>query len=280
MDLGLKGRVALVLASTSGLGLATARALAAEGARVAIAGRRMDVARIEAGRLDGAVALPADLSDRQSVAALPSAVRHALGPIDILVLNGPGPAPASARDVDLDAVRRGLDSLLMEHIRLTHDCLADMVPRGWGRILAIGSSGVESPLPNLAISNLGRSALAAYLKDARGGGRGRRGHRQHAVAWQNRHRANCGARPASGAKTRDRAFGCRTAIGRDDSHATLRSAGRIRRVRRLPVQRVSQLRHRQPRPMRRRSAALAVGNLALPREVRGRCRSATRHLKE
>jgi len=164
VDLGLKGRVALVLASTSGLGLATARALSAEGARVAIAGRRMDVARTEAGRLDGAVALPADLSDRQSVAALPSAVRHALGPIDILVLNGPGPAPASARDVDLDAVRRGLDSLLLEHIRLTHDCLADMVPRGWGRILAIGSSGIESPLPNLAISNLGRSALAAYLK--------------------------------------------------------------------------------------------------------------------
>lgn len=164
MDLGLKGRVALVLASTSGLGLATARALAAEGARVAITGRRNEVARTEAGRLEGAVALPADLSDLQNLAALPSAVRQALGPVDILVINGPGPPPATARDLELDAVRAGLDSLLIGHIQLTRDCLTDMIPRGWGRILAIGSSGVESPIPNLVLSNMGRSALAAYLK--------------------------------------------------------------------------------------------------------------------
>jgi 3-oxoacyl-[acyl-carrier protein] reductase len=91
-------------------------------------------------------------------------VRQALGPIDILVINGPGPPPATARDLDLDALRGGLDSLLIGQIQLTRECLADMVTQGWGRVLAIGSSGVESPIPNLAISNVGRGALAAYLK--------------------------------------------------------------------------------------------------------------------
>ncbi|HXT91302.1 MAG TPA: SDR family oxidoreductase [Trebonia sp.] len=164
MDLGLEGRSALVCASTGGLGLASARALAAEGARVAVTGRREEVAREIAGTLPGAIAIQADLREPGSGQALAEAARDALGQIDILVLNGPGPAPGLASELDGPAVIAAADLLVRPHVELVGCLLPAMRERGWGRIVAVGSSGIITPLPRLASSNLGRSALAGYLK--------------------------------------------------------------------------------------------------------------------
>jgi 3-oxoacyl-[acyl-carrier protein] reductase len=80
------------------------------------------------------------------------------------VLNGPGPRPGAAAEVAGDDVAQAVDTLVRPHQRLVQLALPGMRERRWGRVLAIGSSGITSPLPNLALSNLGRAALAGYLK--------------------------------------------------------------------------------------------------------------------
>lgn len=165
MDLGLRGRNALVCASTAGLGRATAEALAAEGARVVISGRRGDVAEQIAGALPDAVAVPCDVTAPGAAEHLVSAARTALGgDIDIAVLNGPGPKPGGATEVDSDDLRAAVETLLVFQQSLVAQVLPGMRERGWGRILSIGSSGVFEPIAGLVLSNVGRSALAAYLK--------------------------------------------------------------------------------------------------------------------
>lgn len=164
MDLNIKGRVALVCASTGGLGEATARALAAEGARVIVNGRRADRAAAIAAELPDAVAVPGDLLDPATPSRLVEATEEIFGPVDILVLNGPGPAPGRADQMDSATVSAALDVHLRPQQELVSLVLPGMRERGWGRVAAIGSSGVAAPLPGLAASNIGRWALAAYLK--------------------------------------------------------------------------------------------------------------------
>ena len=164
MDLGLSGRCAVVCASTGGLGEATARALAAEGASVVVSGRRGDRAKEIAAELPSAVGVEVDLTAPDGPAALVAAAREAFGEVDVLVLNGPGPKPGPAAGADDAGIDSAVDTLLRPQLRLLALTLPGMRERGWGRVLAVGSSGVAAPLPNLALSNLGRSALAAYLK--------------------------------------------------------------------------------------------------------------------
>ncbi|MGN6440524.1 MAG: SDR family oxidoreductase [Arthrobacter sp.] len=173
MDLGIAGRTALVAASTGGLGLAVARALAAEGAKVAIVGRRREraqeiVAELQANSGDlqgfGAIAVEADLTAPGGVEAAVAETETGLGPIDILVLNGPGPKPGAAATLGSEDLAAAFETLVRPHQALVSLTLPGMRERRWGRILAVGSSGVAAPLPNLAISNTGRAALAAYLK--------------------------------------------------------------------------------------------------------------------
>lgn len=164
MDLGLTGRCAVVSASTSGLGEAIARALAAEGASVVVCGRRGDQAKEIAAALPSAVGVEVDLTSSSGPADLVAAARDRFGEVDVLVLNGPGPAPGPAADVTDEGIDNAVDTLLRPHLRLLAKTLPGMRSRGWGRVLAVGSSGVSAPLPNLALSNLGRSALAGYLK--------------------------------------------------------------------------------------------------------------------
>ncbi|BBB00855.1 putative short chain dehydrogenase [Actinacidiphila reveromycinica] len=164
MDLRIAGKRALVLGSTGGLGGASARALAAEGCKVAVCGRQEARVREVAAELPGAVGIPVDLTGPQPAAHLLDAVARQLGGVDILVLNGPGPRPGTAADLEADALTGALDPLLDVHVRLVHALLPAMREARWGRVLAIGSSGVAAPLPNLAASNIGRWALAAYLK--------------------------------------------------------------------------------------------------------------------
>jgi len=164
MDLGLTGRCAVVGASTGGLGEAIARALAAEGASVVISGRRGDRAKEIAAALPSAVGVEVDLTSSSGPAELVAAARDTFGEVDVLVLNGPGPAPGSAAGVTDGDIDSAVDALLRPQLRMLAETLPGMRSRGWGRVLAVGSSGVAAPLPNLALSNLGRSALAAYLK--------------------------------------------------------------------------------------------------------------------
>ena len=172
MDLGIAGKTALVAASTGGLGLAVARALAAEGVRVAIIGRRRDRAKEIVAELQAAyastgfdaVAIEADLTTPEGIASAVEQTVADLGPIDILVLNGPGPKPGAAATLSSDDIAAAFDLLVKPHHALISHVLPDMRERRWGRILAVGSSGVAAPLPNLAVSNTGRAALAGYLK--------------------------------------------------------------------------------------------------------------------
>jgi 3-oxoacyl-[acyl-carrier protein] reductase len=164
MDLGVTGRTAVVCASTSGLGEAVARALGAEGANVVVSGRRAERARQIAGELPSAVGVEVDLTADGGPDRLLAAAADAFGEVDILVLNGPGPRPGGAAGLTADDIAGAVHSLVLVQQRLVEAVLPGMRERGWGRILAVGSSGVVSPIPNLALSNTGRAALAGYLK--------------------------------------------------------------------------------------------------------------------
>ena len=164
MDLGIAGRTALVCASTSGLGLATASALAHDGATVVVSGRSDERVRDAAAGLPGAVGIAVDLVEEGGAERLYAATVDQVGEPDILVLNGPGPAPGSARDVGPDGIRTAIATLVAPHQVLLERALPGMIERGWGRVLSISSSGVQAPIPGLALSNLGRAALAGYLK--------------------------------------------------------------------------------------------------------------------
>jgi len=164
MDLGVAGRTAVVCASTSGLGEAVARALGAEGANVVVSGRRGERAGQIADELPSAVGVEVDLTAEGGPDRLLAAAADAFGEVDILVLNGPGPRPGGAAGLTADDIAGAVHSLVLVQQRLVEAVLPGMRERGWGRILAVGSSGVVSPIPKLALSNTGRAALAGYLK--------------------------------------------------------------------------------------------------------------------
>lgn len=169
MDLGLRGRTALVCASTAGLGRATAEALAAEGARVVISGRRAELAAEIAAALPGAESVPCDVTEPGAAARLAEAAAGSLGePIDIVVLNGPGPKTGAAATVSAQDLRGAIESLLIFQQELVAAVLPGMRERRFGRIVAIGSVSIAEPIAGLALSSVGRSALAAYLKTLAG----------------------------------------------------------------------------------------------------------------
>ena len=164
MDLGLSGRTAVVCASTGGLGEAVARALGAEGASVVVCGRRGDRASALAAQLPRAIGVEVDLTADDGAATLHNAAVDAFGGVDVLVLNGPGPKPGTAAGATSGDIEGAVRSLVLPQQRLVSLTLPWMREQRWGRVLAIGSSGMVTPLPHLALSNVGRAALAGYLK--------------------------------------------------------------------------------------------------------------------
>lgn len=164
MDTGLAGRTAVVPGSSAGIGLAVARALAAEGANVVLAGRRGELVREEAARLPSAVGVEIDLTHDDAPTALVAAARDAFGEVDVAVLNSGGPPPGGAADITDEQAVAATHQLAVQHQRLVAAVLPGMRERGWGRIVAVGSSGVQQPIERLALSNMGRAVLAAYLK--------------------------------------------------------------------------------------------------------------------
>jgi 3-oxoacyl-[acyl-carrier protein] reductase len=163
MDLGLHGRTAIVCGASSGMGLATAEALAAEGANVAMFARRRDPLEREAERL-GALAVRGDLTVPMDLTRLVEQTIGAFGAIDILVNNGGGPPPGPAAGLNDDAVGDAVELLLLSVIRLTNLCLPHLEASGRGRIVNIESSSVRSPIDNLALSNALRPGVVGWMK--------------------------------------------------------------------------------------------------------------------
>jgi 3-oxoacyl-[acyl-carrier protein] reductase len=165
VDLGLDGRVALVMGASRGLGRAIAAALASEGAQVAIAsrsGEKLEEAAAEIG--DRATPFVADASDLDRLAALPAEVAEALGPVEVLVANTGGPPFGGALDHELDDWETAYHSLVLAPRVLAGAVLAGMRERGWGRIVNVGSSSTREPIPGLNLSNAHRMAAVGFLK--------------------------------------------------------------------------------------------------------------------
>ncbi len=168
MDTGLRGKTAVVPGSSAGLGLAIARALAHEGANVVLAGRRGDLVRSQADALPSAIGVEVDLFADDGPSLLVERAVERFGDVDVLVLNGGGPPPGAAAELGPDQLRDAIDQLLVPQQRLVAAVLPRMRERGWGRVIAVGSSGVQQPIERLALSNVGRAALAGYLKTLAG----------------------------------------------------------------------------------------------------------------
>ncbi|HET9184753.1 MAG TPA: SDR family oxidoreductase [Solirubrobacterales bacterium] len=165
MDLGIDGRVALVMGASKGLGRGIAGALAREGARVAIVSRSRERLDAVVEELGGAVAaFVADAADLERLRELPGEVEAALGPIDVLVANTGGPPPGGPLDNSLAEWEEAYRSLVLGVRVLIEGVLPGMRERGWGRIVNIGSNSTVEPIPNLAISNSLRQAAVGFLK--------------------------------------------------------------------------------------------------------------------
>jgi 3-oxoacyl-[acyl-carrier protein] reductase len=164
MDLGIDGRGALVAASSAGLGLATARALARAGCRVVISGR--DQARLDkaAESVPGAITIVADVSDTAAATRLVDDARQALGAIDILVTNAGGPPAGNFASTPLEAYQGGLDLNLLSVVALCKAAVPAMQERKWGRVVAITSIAVKQPIAHLILSNTARAGATGFLK--------------------------------------------------------------------------------------------------------------------
>src|SRR6266508_3833643 len=163
MDLGLRGKTAIVCGASSGMGLAVAEALAHEGANVAMFARRRDLLEREADRL-GALAVRGDLIVPKDLARLVEQTVGAFGGIDILVNNGGGPPPGPAAGTSDHAIEGAVELLLLSAIRLTNLCLPYLEASGRGRIVNIESSSVRAPIDNLALSNALRPGVVGWMK--------------------------------------------------------------------------------------------------------------------
>jgi 3-oxoacyl-[acyl-carrier protein] reductase len=168
MDLGLRGRTAVVGGATSGLGRASAEALAAEGCSLVLWSRSEERLAATAAELSTAHGVEvtwvaADAADPTAAATVAEAAL-ARGTVDILVSNAGGPPTSDPTATDPEAWARTFQLLAATPIELATRLLPGMRQRGWGRVVAILSSGVRQPIVDLVYSNAGRSALAAWLK--------------------------------------------------------------------------------------------------------------------
>src|ERR1700716_2785889 len=168
MELGIRGRTALVLGGGGGLGGAIANALAVEGVKIAVAdidaaAVKRSVDQIEAHGGE-ALGLVWDLSDLTVINKNIGAIESRFGPVDVLVniTGGPPPTPAAGQDPNLWS--KHFSAMVLSVIAITDRVLPNMKARAWGRIITSTSSGVVAPIPNLGLSNSLRLALVGWSK--------------------------------------------------------------------------------------------------------------------
>jgi 3-oxoacyl-[acyl-carrier protein] reductase len=163
VELALRGRTALVGGASSGLGLASAEALAEEGANVVMLARREELLAREAERLGGR----AVVGDVREPADLERAVATAVGEfggLDIIVPNSGGPPPARATELTAESVQSAVELLLLPVVRLVQLALPHLRASGQGRIVLIASLAVREPTRNLALTNSVRPGVVGYMK--------------------------------------------------------------------------------------------------------------------
>lgn len=169
MDLGLNGKVAVVAASSKGLGKASALALAREGARVTICARtaaNLEAAADEIQRETHAevLAVPADLTRAEDIRSVVAATVERFGGVDVLVNNSGGPALGSFPDLTDDDWRRAFEVVTLNFVRFVREVVPYMHQKRWGRIIGIQSTSVKQPVENIDLSNGIRPGIAGLMK--------------------------------------------------------------------------------------------------------------------
>ncbi len=168
MDLGLKGKVALVTAASKGLGKASALALAQEGAKLAICARSdaLDVTAVEIQNKTGVdvLAIRGDVTQQSDIDRAVTGALNKFGQIDILVINAGGPPPGQFLSLNAETWETAVQLTLMSAVRLCYAVVPHMVERGRGSIVAIESISVKQPVANLLLSNAIRMAVIGMLK--------------------------------------------------------------------------------------------------------------------
>jgi 3-oxoacyl-[acyl-carrier protein] reductase len=169
MDLGLKGKRALVMAASRGLGLASARALAREGCNLVVCSR--DAARIneaaDALRRDTGVrvqGVAADVSHPEEASRLVEATVAQYGGLDIVVHNAGGPPAGQFLAMTEEQWQKAFEQNLLSFVRLVNAAVPEMKKNNWGRILTIASSSIKQPIPNLVLSNALRAGIWGLAK--------------------------------------------------------------------------------------------------------------------
>ncbi len=167
MELGIRGKTALICASSKGLGRACAESLAAEGVNVVLNARsdgplQETAAAIRTAHNVNVVAVAADITTPEGRAKV-LAGAEAIGPIDILVNNAGGPPPGMWSDWEREDFIKALDANMLTPIDLMKTLLPGMIDRGWGRVVNITSQSVKSPIPVLGLSNSARAGLTGYV---------------------------------------------------------------------------------------------------------------------
>ena len=163
MDLGIKGKRALVCAASKGLGRGCAMALAEAGVDLVINARGAEALEATAADLRGfgvqVTTLAADITTEAGRAE----VLAAAGRLDILVTNAGGPPPGVWSDWSRDDFIKALDANMLTPIALMKALLPAMIAQGWGRVVNITSQSVKSPIPQLGLSNAARAGLTGYV---------------------------------------------------------------------------------------------------------------------
>ena len=164
MDLGISGKRAIVCASSKGLGLGCARALAAEGVDLVMNARGAEVLEAAAEQIsqDFGVDVATVAADITTSAGR-DAVMAAAGKVDILVNNAGGPPPGMWSDWSRDDFIKALDGNMLCAIALMQAVLPGMMERGWGRVVNITSQSVKSPIAVLGLSNAARAGLTGFV---------------------------------------------------------------------------------------------------------------------
>lgn len=164
MDLGIRGKKALVCASSKGLGLGCAEALAAAGVDLVMNARGAETLEASAERLRVEYGVEiATIAADVSTEAGQSAVIGAAGDVDILVNNAGGPPPGMWHDWDREDFIKALDANMLAPIALIKAIVPAMMDRGWGRVVNITSQSVRAPIGVLGLSNSARTGLTGYV---------------------------------------------------------------------------------------------------------------------
>lgn len=164
MDLGIAGKRAVVAASSGGLGRGVALALGEAGCEVVVSGRDADRLATAAAEVPNSHPITGDVSTVDGALAFVTAARAELGGIDILVTNGGGPPAGNFASTEWEQYQPAIERSLLAMAAMVHEAVPHMQQAKWGRVLAITSSSVRQPIPNLILSNTARAGLTGFLK--------------------------------------------------------------------------------------------------------------------